>query len=192
MTRLRPRTTRAAVAGLVVVAALALTGCSSTNPITTKADYDASDGMGVRVGDVRAHNLLVVAAEEGGPGVLSGALANSGSETEDVTIGIGDDDPVEVSVPAGGTVLLGVTDAPARYTTADVRVSAVPAPPGGLADVRLTTSRAGTVDVRVSVLDGTLPEYVALLDSLSGVTPSPQATRDASEPQEEEAEPEVE
>ena len=193
MTRLRPRTARTAVAGLVVAAALTLTGCSATNPITTIADYDASDGAGAAVGNVRALNMLVVAEAVGEPGVLTGALSNDGAEDEDVTVGIGDDEPVEVTVPGGGTVLVGVGDAPARYATVDVPVTAVDAPPGGLATLRVTTASGGTVELQVPVLDGALPEYAAVLDSIEpGADPTQEATRDASEPQEEEAEPEVE
>lgn len=196
MTRLRPRTTRAALAGLAVAATLALTGCSATNPITTLGEYDASDGTSTGVGGVRALNLLVVAAAEGAPGVLSGALANRSADDEDVTLTVAGGEPVEVAVAAGTSVLLGVTDAPAGYTTLDVPVAAVDVAPGGLTTVTVATSGGGTVELRVPVLDGTLPEYAALLESVEadtaapapGATASPtaQATEDASAPETEE------
>lgn len=172
MTRLRPRTSRAA-AGLVAVAALALTGCSATNPITTIGAYDASDGAGLQVGDVRALNLIVVAEAEGEPGVLTGALANDAQDAEDVTLTVAGGDPVEVTVAGGSSVLLGVSDAPAGYETLDVPVAAVDTAPGGLTTVTVASSSAGSVDVRIPVLDGTLPEYAELLDAVSA-TPTPE------------------
>ena len=163
VTRLRPRPARTAVAGLAAVAALALGGCSATNDMTTVADYDASDGAGAALGNLRIGNLLVVAAAEGDPGVVAGSLSNGGSRAEQVTLEVDGGEPVEVEVPAGGTVLMGAADAPARYGTADVEVAAVAAPPGGLVDVTITTGSAGTQELRVPVLDGTLPEYEDLL-----------------------------
>lgn len=177
MTRLRPRTTRAAVAGLVASAALVLTGCSATNPITTLDGYAASDGTAAQVGAVHALNLIVVAEAEGAPGVLTGALANRSGEDEDVTLTVAGGEPVDVEVPAGSSVLIGVTDAPARYTTTEVPVAAVDAAPGGLVTVTITSGSSGTTEVRVPVLDAALPEYAAVLE---GVTPA--ATQDASTP----------
>ncbi|MFC0644398.1 hypothetical protein [Cellulomonas phragmiteti] len=189
MTRLRPRPSRAAVAGLVAAAALALTGCSATNPITTLGEYDASDGAGVSVGGVRALNLLVVSAGEGEPGALSGALTNRSADDEEVTLTVAGGEPVEIAVAGGSSVLLGVTDGPARYATTDVPVAAVDTAPGGLTSVTITTSGGGTVELRIPVLDGTLPEYAPLLEAVTegaAATPSPAATRDASAPEGEE------
>ncbi|MBO3088709.1 hypothetical protein [Cellulomonas dongxiuzhuiae] len=193
MTRLRPRSVRTAAAGLVAAAALTLTGCSATNPITTTWDYAASDGAGASVGEVRVLNMVVVSAEEGAPGVLTGALANGSSDDEDVTLTVGDAEPVSVQVGARQTVLLGVSDAPPRYTTQDVPVAAVDTRPGGLTQLKVTTSTGGTVEFAVPVLDAAQPQYAALLESISGgstatATPTDDATRDASEPQQQEQE----
>ncbi len=183
MTRLRPRTARTAAAGLVATATLVLAGCSATNPITTIGEYEASDGAGTAVGDVRVLNMLVVTEALDAPGVLTGAVKNNGTAAEEVTLQVGDADPVLLRVPASGTVLVGAADAPARYTTADVPVATVDARPGGLTPLTITTGAGGTVELMIPVLDGTLPEYAALLD---GATPSPRSTQDASEPQPEE------
>lgn len=197
MTRLRPRPSRAAAAGLVAAAALALTGCSATNPITTLGAYDASDGAGISVGTLHAQNLLVVTAGEGEPGVLSGALANRSSDDEDVTLTVSGGEPVELSVRAGGTVLLGATDAPAGFETFDVAVASVDAAPGALTTVTLRTTGGGTAELRVPVLDATLPEYAPLLEAAGttptatptpSATPTADATQDASAPQEQETE----
>ncbi|ADG73574.1 putative lipoprotein [Cellulomonas flavigena DSM 20109] len=177
MTRLRPRTTRAAVAGLAAAAALALTGCSATNPITTLDSYAASDGTAAQVGSVRALNLLVVAEAEGAAGVLTGALSNRSGDDEDVTLTVGGGEPVDVEVAAGSSVLVGVTDVPAGYATVEVPVAAVDTAPGGLTTVTIASGSSGTTEIRVPVVDGTLPEYAAVLE---GVTPAP--TQDASTP----------
>ena len=163
MTRLRPRTARTAAAGLALAAALALGGCSATNDMTTIADYDASDGAGTTLGDLRIGNLLVLSAAQGEPGVVAGSLSNRGSDTEQVTLAVDGGEPVELEVPAGGTVLMGAPDAPARYGTADVEVAAVASPPGGLVAVTITTGSAGSIEISVPVLDGTLPEYEDLV-----------------------------
>lgn len=178
MTRLRPRTTRAAVAGLAAVAALALTGCSATNPLTTKGSYEASDGTAVEVGAVHALNLIVVAEAEGGPGVLTGALSNRSADDEDLTLTVAGGDPVDVAVGARSSVLVGVSDAPAGYATVEVPVASVDTAPGGLTTVTIASGSSGRAEVRVPVMDGSLPEYAAVLD---GVTPA--ATQDASVPE---------
>jgi len=183
VTRLRTRTARTAAAGLVAAAALVLTGCSATNPITTIGEYEASDGAGTTLDDVRVLNMLVVAAELDGPGVLTGAVANDSGDAQEVTLQVGDEEPTSLDVPAGGTVLIGTADAPARYTAVDVPVAAVAARPGGLIPLSITTTTGGTVELMIPVLDGALPEYAALLP---GATPSPATTQDASEPQPEE------
>lgn len=182
MTRPRLRPARpAAVLGLT--AALVLTGCSATNPIQTLGQYDASDGLGAEVGDVQLLNMLVVAEAEGSAGVLSGALSNRSSDDQDVTLTVAGGEPVDLDVAAGSSVLLGATDAPTGYTSEQVGVDAVDAPPGGLTTLTVTTSRGGTVKIQVPVLDGTLPEYAALLDSVASASPSPEtsATPEATE-----------
>lgn len=194
MTRLRPRTARTAAAGLVAAAALVLSGCSATNPIQTIDDYEASDGLAVTVGSVRAQNLIVLAEEDGGPGVLTGALANDSRDDETVTVTVAGSEAVTVPVPGSGTVLLGVTEAHPRYTTADVVVPAVDGAPGGMTGVTLTTRSGGTVEVRVPVLDGTLPEYTGLVptavatpdQAMPDDVPTEESTQDATAPDENE------
>lgn len=195
MTRLRPRTARTAAAGLVAAAALALTGCSATNPITTIGDYEPSDGSGVTVGSVRVQNMIVIAEAQGSAGVLTGALANRSADDEDVTLTFADGERAQVTVPGSGTVLIGVSDAPAGYETLDVPVGAVDTAPGGLTTLTITTGGGGTVELPVPVLDGSLPEYATLVptpaaeepgDALEPAEPTDDATQDASEPSDDE------
>ncbi|GAA4626863.1 hypothetical protein [Cellulomonas oligotrophica] len=173
-----PRTRRPArlASALVgVVAATALAGCSATNPITTIGDYEASDGLGVTLGDVRAVNLLVVTEEEGGLGTLAGALANGGTEDVTVTLQLAGAEPVDVEVPAERTVLMGATGAPERYLLAEVTTEAVEGRPGGTTTLSLATDAAGDVSVAIPVVDGTLPEYADLVPTAE---PTPEPTEE--------------
>jgi len=154
-----PRTTRL-VAGAAIAAALALTGCSATNPITTHRDYAASDGVMVDVGDLRLGNAMVLTSEQGAPGTLVGYVTNRGGEATEVWLRVADDSTDEGArfrVGAGETVLLG----PDADET--VEVSSVPAAPGAEVDVLVRTDRDGTATSAVPVLDGTLEEYADLV-----------------------------
>ncbi|WP_298461773.1 hypothetical protein [uncultured Cellulomonas sp.] len=156
MASARPsRRTRPWTASTVVaVAALALTGCSATNPITTAESYNVVDGVQEELGsDVAARSLLVLTAEEGAPGTLLGALANRSREAVEVTLEPDGGDAVTIDVPAGGTVLLGGENGE------EVELDRVGVAPGGLLDVTATTPDGGATRIRVPVFDGTLPEY---------------------------------
>lgn len=150
-------------AALALLAVVALTGCSQTNPVTTDREYSAADGVRVSLGDLRATNLLVVAAEKGGPGIVSGGVTNDGDTDTTVTLSVGDESGTTLDVPAGGAVLFGT----GSDTGESIEVAAVPAAPGALATVTLSSPEAGSTTVQVPVLDGTLPEYAPLLPTAS-------------------------
>lgn len=162
----RPRAWAALVPALVI-GAMALTGCSATNPITTQKPYSASDGVRVDLGhDLTAANLLVLTSAQGSAGTLLGALTNAGKASESVTVGVNGGSAITVTVRAGETVLLSptTTSTPAPgFTHQDVPISAVSAAPGALLTVTLSSGTTGTQTVSVPVLDGTLPEYSALV-----------------------------
>lgn len=180
MTTHRPRRlplrlpVRAAVVAAGLATSLVVAGCSATNPIQTEDQYDPSDGVSITLGDVRALNLLVVTAGEGEPGVLHGALTNQGDDDASVTVTFqtsGDDatatptaDPTTVAVPAGATVLLsGADGAQDGDRTVAVDITSTPAAPGDVTTIGLTSDLAGSEQLQVPVLDGTLPQYEALL-----------------------------
>ncbi len=151
------RTRRSAAVALALVTALGLTACSTTNPQTTTRPYAPSDGVRAEVGQLTAENLLIVAAAAGEPGALQGALTNRGTERLTVTVSTADQqDAATLRVAGGETLLLGGDDgAEVTFTAAD--------PPGATTDLTLTTGQGGTRSVAVPVLDGTLPEYAALV-----------------------------
>ena len=149
-------------ARLVSVSALALVaaGCSAVNPITTSQAYDASDGMGIELGEVRGLNLLVVTEAEGAPAVLIGSFHNPTDEDVTVAASLEGDAITAIEVPAGSTVKLGGEEGEVHVTGTSTVV------PGLLQDVIFQTDDAGQVVEQLPVLDGTLPEYQAELDSL--------------------------
>lgn len=176
MTSPRPRTPRLLALAGATAAALALAGCSATNPITTQDEYAASDGVRVTVGEIRGDNLMVLSDGDGAPGVLHGGIANDGSEDERVTLTFEGAEPTTVDVPAGGVVLLDGTDADGRV---DVRLAAVDTIPGGLVSLTFGTDTWGSSTLSVPVLDGTLPEYAGLVPTPTP-TPTPTATETAA------------
>ncbi|WP_225755130.1 hypothetical protein [Actinotalea sp. Marseille-Q4924] len=151
-----PTRRTASVAAVLATTAL-LAGCSATNPITTDLDYDPSDGVGERLGDVRVGNMMVLTAEEGAAGTVVGFVANEGRQDASVVLTVGEEQSDAIDVPAGSTVLLG----PDADETVDVE--AVPAIPGSKLAVTLTTDVAGATTLQVPVLDSTLPEYADLV-----------------------------
>ena len=142
----------------VAVLALALAGCSATNPIQTDKPYSPGDGVRAQLGDIRAENLLAVTSAAGDPGALSGALVNSGSSNALVTLTV-DSSSQQVTVPAHGSVLLGTGNATGRQ----VPLPTVTAAPGALLDVEISTPADGSLHVRVPVLDASNPQYTAVV-----------------------------
>ena len=159
-----PAPLRSRAVGAVITAATAATltfaGCSATNPIATQNDYAPSDGVGAQLGDVSFGNLLVLTSAEGEPGTLLGSVTNRGRDDVKVTLGLSDGaagPPIDVR--AGDTVLLG----PEKDVT--LELDAVPAPPGAVVDLAVSSDAGGSSTVGVPVLDGTLPEYADLVPS---------------------------
>jgi len=151
----------------LVLAALALAGCSAVNPITTNVPYSPSDGIRVELGDaLSAENLLVISAAKGEPGALIGGLTNGGTDDARVTIAADGTNTVTVHVPAGVTVLLG-TEADAALSLDSVDV-----PPGAVLPVTISTPAGGSQSVSIPVLDGSFAQYATLVPTPSA-TPTP-------------------
>lgn len=172
---------RPALLGLAIAAGLAVGGCS---PIATQDVYSPGDGVRAVIGDeIRANNLLILTAAEGEEGVLVAGLSNLTGDATEITLTVGSE---TFTVPIGPreTVLLKgasttVTGNPGEggdgespvdggnpgspvvpgHTTDEVRISSVPAPPGAVTDVTISTPSGGEITVPVPVLDGTLAPY---------------------------------
>ncbi len=154
------RSTTAAGVAVAGVLAAVLSGCSATNQITTAQAYSASDGVRAELGDLTAENLLVLTADEDGPGALQGALTNRGDQTLTVTVESDGETVGRLRVDAGATQLLGGANGE------DV-VFDTPAAPGALTTLTIATGEGGSQEVQVPVLDGTLPEYTDLVPTAS-------------------------
>lgn len=148
---------RPAVAAAAALAALALAACS---PVLTQNPYSASDGIRVSWesgAPIRAENVLVIAAEEGGDARIVGGVTNSSVQDAEVEIGFVDGTSDVISVPARSTVLLDGS------ATSDLVLADVPVPPGSTVAMTFSTPTQGTVQLQIPVLDGTLSEYEALV-----------------------------
>lgn len=169
---LRPAARQARTSALAVglAAGIAvLAGCSATNPITTQKPYSASDGVRLELSStLSAENLLVLSAAKGDAGRLLGALTNSGTDAERVSIAADGADDITVRVPAGTTLLFTSDEnETAGAERQDVELSTVSVDPGAVLSVTLSSGSAGTHTLAVPVLDGSLPEYAALVPSAS-------------------------
>jgi hypothetical protein len=155
------KTTVLARAAAVTLAALALSACSAINPITTGDDYQASDGVHLEIGDdARAQNLLVMTTAQDAPAVLTGSIHNSGDEALVVTISFDGTIATEVTVEPNATAQLG-TGAEATLVQ-----GTSPAAPGTLAVVQVGTPETGPLSVDVPVVDGTIPPYQDVIDTI--------------------------
>lgn len=172
---------RRSLVGVVTVSGLLLTGgCSMFSGTQVLEPAQLSDGVSTTVGDVQAQALVVV-GQKGQPGVLIGALINSGAEPVTVTVAAqGSSTGTPVQVPAGSSVQLGGAGAGAT-----VVVPSLQAPAGAMTGVQLSTPAGGQVQVQVPVLPTSLPYYSTVTPPASsggtpttapGVTSSPSGT----------------
>ncbi len=169
MKRPTRRHTIAATALAAALAASLLAGCSERSPVQSTVPYQPSDGVDVTLHTLDLRDLLVVSEGASKPGVLIGALVNTG--------------PVEVQVsfaPAGATAASSpVSVAPGQLVQlgngdgqTQVQFASVSAPPGGIQRMQVSTPATGPALVDVPVLAPTL-EYAT-------ITPTPEPTDTSS------------
>ena len=151
-----PTRFRGAVVAAVLVATMLLVGgCSRTNEVATQA---SSDGLRAELGGLLFSNLMVLAAGEGEPGTVLGAVANHGQGSVTVSIGLPGDEPEPFEVAEDETVLLG----PEEHR---IRLQDMPEPPGTVIELHIVSDRDGELTRRVPVLDATLDYYEGLVPS---------------------------
>lgn len=163
------RTRRAGLLGVTVAGALALSGCQLTSSTATTLRYNPSDGVLVDGETFEARNLLVVSHGEGAPGVLSGAVYNTGTEPLAVTVTVGGQEAGEVTVEPGAPLQLDGGQGGSGQRTV---VPAVEPPAGANVEVRLQAG-GETLAVAAPVL---LPRgpYEGFADDAGGtVAPEP-------------------
>lgn len=148
-----------ATAAIGAAVALLLTGCSMTAQVTTGKAYSASDGTSADVGGVVAQNLLLITPAAGEQAALVGSLYNSTNAPLKVVVTVEQED-VTFTIPAMSTVALGVAEGDKELVT----TSSVA--PGLTSEVTISVGTASSTKA-LPVLDGTLPEYQAILDELA-------------------------
>ena len=146
-------------AATAAVAVVALAGCSYVNPITTQESYAASDGVHLNIDDVEAQNLIVFTSGEGEPAALVGVLVNRGTEDVQLRVTFDGETATEVSSPAGSVVNLSPVDGIEVPGTSPVF-------PGQLTEVGFATDSEGYFAYDIPVMDGTLPQYTAIVDAI--------------------------
>lgn len=150
------KTLAAAVTGLAVIA---LAGCSYVNPITTQESYAASDGVHLNIDDVEAQNLIIFTTGAGEPSALVGTLVNRGDEDLELSVSFDGETATTVTAPAGQTVALSPVDG--------VEVlGASPVAPGLTTEVGFSTPEQAYFSLIAPVMDGTLPQYEAIVDAI--------------------------
>ncbi len=176
MPQVRRRALRAAQSLLPAVA-LALAGCSTFSPTTTSAPRAYGEGVNTTIGPVSAQALVLV-GEVGKPGLLSGALVNSGQSAEVLEFRFSADEaPIKLTIPAGQLVTLNGTG----KNSAEVLVPAMDKPAGAEQAILISSKRYGNIQVSVPVVSAT-GDYATLTPKPSPTTsrPSPSGTATSS------------
>lgn len=152
----RQRTRQAATVAGALLLLPSLGACSFLNPKTTATPYAASDGTNGQIVNeatgaaVELRNMLLVAADEDGPGTLIGVATNTGSDPVSITFTVLDG--------AGQSVGSGTVRAAAGETTSigpdgsTVQVSSVPVPPGANLTLVAETPSGGSEQLTLPVL----------------------------------------
>ncbi|GIL36791.1 hypothetical protein [Phycicoccus sp. DTK01] len=159
-------TTRAAsalrLAGLAA-ATLTVSACGVFSPVQTDYPYIPADGVDLTVPGLDLRNIAVVSAQEGAAGTLIGQVVNNAAEPVEISFTVEGGTPATTSVPAYSGE--GLADA-------KVRLESVPAAPGSMVQLTVSTREAGQNVVLIPVLS---PE-----NYYEGLAPSPSATPSAT------------
>jgi hypothetical protein len=146
-------------AALAVGVALGTAGCNLIQPQATTTPYDASDGVGINVGDLQLRNLMII-SDNGETGNLLMGAANSTGEDVELHIGF----------VSGGTVVDGHLDVPSNDKQVTswgsgsedrIILGGINTIPGGLLEVAFEAN-GETKTVLVPVLTSAQPEYEGL------------------------------
>ena len=137
---------------------LGTAGCNMITHVASNDVYAPSDGAQDTAGDVKARNFLLL--EDGTKTLLIGSLVNSGIEAAAVSLNYidgGASKVAQVNLNASQKFDLGYNGTAALPVATELK-------PGAVYQVSITVS-GKTAAMSVPVLDGTLPEYKAILDA---------------------------
>jgi hypothetical protein len=143
------RNRAAAVLRLPAVAAavLLVAGCGVFSPVQTDEPYIPADGVPFTIPGLALRNLAVVTGTDADSGVVIGQVVNETGSAVDVLFGI--QGGAQASAPTTVAAYSGDTISDA---TEQVELPDVPAPPGAMVMLTVTTSQAGVNVVQVPVL----------------------------------------
>ena len=155
---------KARLAAVVLVVSMigALTGCTFWAAQTNQKPYDPSDGFGVTLGDVAIRNALLV-SQDGKNASLAVAIVNSGSKSATLHLswkGAAGNVQRNVYIAAGATQSFGPV-------SNQIVLHDIDSIPGSLFPVYFQHGDTEGREIRVPVLDGSLPSYKALVPAPS-------------------------
>lgn len=138
----------------VVLASIALSGCSLSREVASLDMYAPSDGVQVDLETLKVRNAMFIAGSSGNA-LLIGSFVNSGIEDVTATIqttdGNGEEVRVSLLVPAGQKIDLG-------YNGQDGVVMPLDVLPGSMYPI-FVSGNADPVEMLVPVMNGALAEY---------------------------------
>lgn len=150
------------LAGTTIVVAATVSACGGDS---SEEHFHGGAGLNATVGDVRMLNLLIVAGEEGGPGVICGSADNTSDQQRQVDIRLASGSSTTMTVPAHGRAELHCEgDQP-------VVLDKVDAAPGALAQATLTSGGATSTSSVPVLYPNSVTPYGTLAPP--GWTPSP-------------------
>jgi len=138
----------------VMIASIALSGCSLSRDVASLDMYTPSDGVQVDLETLKVRNAMFIAGSSGNV-ILIGSFVNSGMENVTATIqttdGNGEEVRLSFEVPAGQKVDLG-------YNGQDGVVMALDVLPGSMYPI-FVSGASDPVEMLVPVMNGALAEY---------------------------------
>jgi hypothetical protein len=146
-----------ALAGAIIFGA---SGCTFVNPVASTDVYAPSEGSQLDIETIKVRNLAYV-TDGAAKGALVGAFVNSGTSVAKVSIQYTDATTSEK--------LTAALEVPGTQYAAPLVID-LAGIPGSLTTIYISENGGTGRELRIPVLDGTLAEYKAILDSLPGET----------------------
>ena len=131
---------------LAVLAVALLSGCSWFSPDVTSYGGSLADGVSLTIEGVEFENLVVVAAERGAQGVLTGQAVNVTRRPIEVTVSV-DRERTAARFTLAPLAADGISSMPSN-----VDLGPIPVIPGATVTLLVSTPQAGEHEVSVPVL----------------------------------------
>jgi hypothetical protein len=151
---------RIAVSALLAIGlALGASGCNLIQPQATTHLYDASDGIGVNVGDLQLRNLILISNNGEAASLLMSAINTTGADA-DLNIQF-----VSQGTVVRGTVAVPSSNFPTSWGAAKenkIVLEGINTAPGALLEVYFQYGDADGKTALIPVLTSGQPEYEGL------------------------------